>query len=90
MSSKVYMFCSKSLFFRARLDQFGEPNVSKFGNNLPTVIGWGRTSNKRGGGPVRTASTDIQQKLKMPARDNRDCIARWRNILNADLTGELR
>ena len=76
--------------FRPRLDKFGELDVSKFGNNLPTVIGWGRTTAKRSQGPLRTASTDIQQKLLMPAWDNGDCIERWRNILNADLTGELR
>ena len=75
--------------FRPSLDQFGEAGASKFGNNLPTVVGWGRTSN-RGVRPVSSASTDIQQKLKMPAWDSRDCAARWKNIFNADLTGELR
>jgi len=73
------------------LDQYGELGASKFGNNLPTVVGWGRTTSRRGQGPrpVRTAQTDIQQKLKMPAWDSRDCAARWKNIFNADLTGEL-
>ena len=81
--------------FRPSLDQFGETGASRFGNNLPTVVGWGRTSNKRGGGPVSSASTDIQQKLKMPAVDHTDCLARWTNVfkglnLNIDLSGELR
>merc|ERR1712154_582150 len=72
------------------LDQFGEAGVSKFGNNLPTVVGWGRTSN-RGVRPVSSAPTDIQQKLKMPAVDHTDCLARWSNVLNLNinLTGEL-
>jgi len=72
------------------LDQFGETGASKFGNNLPTVVGWGRTSN-RGVRPVSSAPTDIQQKLKMPAVDHTDCLARWSNVgnLNIDLTGEL-
>merc|ERR1711874_816828 len=63
--------------------------ASKFGNNLPTAVGWGRTTESRVQGPSRSAPTDIQQKLKMPAVDNGDCIARWRNILNVNLTGEL-
>merc|ERR1712154_146453 len=72
------------------LDQFGETGASKFGNNLPTVVGWGRTSN-RGVRPVSSAPTDIQQKLKMPAMDHTDCLARWSNVgnLTIDLSGEL-
>ena len=81
--------------FRASLDQFGELDASKFGNNLPTVVGWGRTSNRREG-PLSSASTDVQQKLKMPTRDHGDCLARWQDVLKAlnsnvvDLAGELR
>merc|ERR1712187_180968 len=69
--------------------KFGELEASKFGNNLPTVVGWGRTTSRRSQGPVDSAPTDIQQKLKMPARDNRDCIARWQKLFKIDLTGEL-
>jgi len=76
------------------LEQFGEVGASKFGNNLPTVVGWGRTSNSRRGGPVSSAPTDVQQKLQMPTRDYGDCLARWQNVLravnsDADLEGEL-
>merc|ERR1712061_245921 len=71
------------------LGQFGELEASKFGNNLPTVVGWGRTTSRRSQGPVDSAPTDIQQKLKMPARDNRDCIAQWQKLFKIDLTGEL-
>ena len=61
----------------------------------PTVVGWGRTSNSRRGGPVSSAPTDVQQKLQMPTRDYGDCLARWQNVLravnsDADLEGELR
>ena len=81
--------------FRPSLEQFGEVGASKFGNNLPTVVGWGRTSNSRRGGPVSSAPTDVQQKLQMPTRDYGDCLARWQNVLravnsDADLEGELR
>ena len=76
--------------FRPSLGQFGEPAASEFGNNLPTVVGWGRTTARRSQAAVDSAPTDLQQKLKMPARDNGDCIARWQKLFRVDLTGELR
>ena len=56
-----------------------------FGNNLPTVVGWGKTTNRRG-----EQQTDIQQKLEMPVWDNKDCIARFKTELYVNLTGEIR
>ena len=71
--------------FRPSLGQFGEQAASKFGNNLPTVVGWGKTTNRRG-----DQQTDIQQKLEMPVWDNKDCIARFKTELYVNLTGEIR
>ena len=70
-------------FLRPGLDQYGELGV--FGNNLPTVVGWGKTTNRRG-----EQQTDIQQKLEMPVWDNKDCIARFKTELYVNLTGEIR
>ena len=60
-----------------------------FGNNRPTVVGWGRTNNswRR---PVSSAQTDVQQKLVMSVRNNEDCLALFRDKLGVNLTGEIR
>ena len=68
--------------FRPSLSQYGEPEAPIFGSNLATVVGWGKTSNdRRDKSPVKSASTDIQHKLEMPAMDNEDCLTRFRNHL---------
>ena len=60
-----------------------------FGNNRPTVVGWGRTNNS-GRRPVSSAQTDVQQKLVMSVRNNEYCIANYRNRFGVDLSDEIR
>ena len=43
-----------------------------FGNNLPTVVGWG--------GNRWESLADIQQKLEMPVRNNEDCLALFNKL----------
>ena len=70
------------------LAQYGEPGAPVFGNNNVTVVGWGMTgtgvSNK-----LKTASTDVQQKLVVPAVANKKCIKRWKDDRNQNLSGKL-
>ena len=44
------------------------------GNNGPTLVGWGRTTNRK------ESLADIQQKLEMPVRNNEDCLALFNKL----------
>ena len=74
---------------RPSLAQYGEPGAGLFANNLATVVGWGRTSNTEEG-PVRSAQTDLQQKLEIPAVDYGDCVGQYRTSLDIDISQVLR
>ena len=73
---------------RPSLAQYGEPGAGLFGNNLATLVGWGRTS--WGKASHNSTQTQLQQKLETPVMSNLNCISHLENILKLDLSEDLR
>jgi len=70
------------------LGRYGETDSRIFDNNRPTVVGWGRTETAKDD-EISIVSTARQQYLKLPAVANTDCIQKYQDLLNADLTGNI-
>ena len=61
--------------FRQLMARYGEPGTRRFDNNLPVVVGWGRTNTAKDN-EIKIVSTAKQQKLTAPAVGHSDCIAK--------------
>ena len=73
---------------RPRLAQYGEPEAPEFDHNLPTVVGWGRSSWGRTG--QSSTQTEVQQKLETPVVASLTCLSLLEISLKLDLSEDLR
>lgn len=69
--------------------RYGEPGTRRFDNNLPVVVGWGRTNTAKDN-QIKIVSTAKQQKLTAPAVGYSDCIAKYKSAVKFDLSGNLK
>ena len=68
---------------RPNLAKYGEPGAPLFDHNLPTVVGWGRTSHS-------SSSAEVQQKLLTPVVASQNCLSLLEKSLKLDLSEDLR
>ena len=77
------------LHYRLQADQWGEPGHTELGAGLGTVVGWGVTITKVDK-QVRGVGSARQQELEMRALGTQECVDRYHDLFNVNLTGVIR
>ena len=74
---------------RLQANQWGEPGHAELGAGLGTVVGWGVTITKVDK-QVQGVGSARQQELEMRALGTQECVDRYHDLINVNLTGVIR